>query len=374
MWLHIILNSPVFAPSIQNVFEKTAPGENVYGVFCLPKDKKAFIPGATVIRTEEDFKSLIKSRSDWKGIIFNPIMPQVWPWFHVIPESLKVIWYCHGFEAYAFSPVLRLTHQFLPETRKTMALVAGKSLWKELKKGFGEWLRGDFKAFRRVDIFVSPVKEEYDLFRAVGWLSSRAQWKPGSVGALEMFVDSNPLPPGPDIQVGHSAVPTSNHIDAFRRLAGVDLSGRKVIVPLSYGDMKYREHVLKAGRELLGDHFEPVLDYLPLAEYLRLLNRCGFLISNHLRQAAIANVAAHLWNGSKVYMNSSPLSRCFKRWGMRIYSINSKLDFSTPEEPEQILKNRRVLEKHFSETVVLENTRQILEAASVSLTASGLNY
>ena len=72
-------------------------------------------------------------------------------------------------------------------------------------------------------------------------------------------------PTGTDILLGNSAAMANNHLEALEQLSLVDLSGRRVLVPLTYGSAAYRTAVVERGRQLLGDAFEPLVEPLPFA-------------------------------------------------------------------------------------------------------------
>lgn len=57
---------------------------------------------------------------------------------------------------------------------------------------------------------------------------------------------------GENILVGNSATPTNNHIEIFRILSRLRLpESSKIVVPLSYGDVHYREKIVELGIEFL---------------------------------------------------------------------------------------------------------------------------
>ena len=57
------------------------------------------------------------------------------------------------------------------------------------------------------------------------------------------------------IQIGNSADPTNNHIEIFHKLLPYKDENIQIIVPLSYGDIEYREHILKIGLVLALDPY-----------------------------------------------------------------------------------------------------------------------
>jgi dTDP-N-acetylfucosamine:lipid II N-acetylfucosaminyltransferase len=114
------------------------------------------------------------------------------------------------------------------------------------------------------------------------------------------------LQTGENYLLGNSADPANNHLDALEELRQrVSLSAsQRVIVPLSYGNPAYARRVIRRGRDLFGEAFEPLTDFLPLAQYHEKMASCRHIILNHRRQQAVGNLVVALWNGASVYLNA----------------------------------------------------------------------
>jgi hypothetical protein len=374
MWLHVIYNDRKFTRSVISLFDEAAPAQNIYTVV---GDGVVDAPDGTVaVRNATDFIRIVKSRDRWDGVIFNPLAPQCWPWLNEIPRASPVVWYRYGQEAYGSHPRLR-RRLYLPETRRAISSRRRLVFAREWIRGIGERLSRRFCPLQRVDFLVGPEVEEWELYRSVGLLSSTAEWAFGCVGSLENVVDctARDVPClGPDIRVGHSANPTGNHIDAFRWLSRMDLRGRNVVVPLSYGDDQYRAVVLQKGRQILGDRFMPVMQFMSLGDYNALMNRCGFALMNHLRQQGVGNIMADLWRGGRVFMNSTTGFRAFCRMGLSVELIRDQTEvtFFKPKPVDRILEDRKVLQAYFGRAAVIDATRVLLRrCASLGRTRGG---
>lgn len=104
------------------------------------------------------------------------------------------------------------------------------------------------------------------------------------------------------IIVGNSATKENHHIEVFELLARYKDKNMKVYVPLSYGNMDYKEEVIRKGRELLGDIFIPIENYMEKREYCRLLASMDVGIFNNDRQQAMGNIGIMLRMGKKLYL------------------------------------------------------------------------
>lgn len=106
------------------------------------------------------------------------------------------------------------------------------------------------------------------------------------------------------IQVGNSATPENCHIEVFdllKKALPKDLNVH-IISPLSYGDNDYREKVIHYAKQLFGDKFEPVTDYMSYQEYVDMLGRNDMAIFNNNRQQATINIRLCLAMGVSVLL------------------------------------------------------------------------
>ena len=181
-------------------------------------------------------------------------------------------------------------------------------------------------ALSRVDIF-SPVldiehkmaAEKHPWFRA-----KYIQWNYGTVQDQISQDEAKSFDLGENILLGNSASFENNHIELFEWLyTNVALENKKIIVPLSYGDEWYRDKIIKVGTEKFGSQFHPLIDFLGTQEYIDLIQDCGYIFMNHLRQQAVGNICISMLMGGKVYLNpESVLYGWFKSHIAHVYPID----------------------------------------------------
>jgi len=377
MFLHLLQADLKFLKPIRNCFEAAAPGQHVY-VFLSDGDISFPVPEyATLVRKNSEFSRVMERFDNWQGVIVHGVILTVFPMLRLIPPHLKIAWYSWGAEAYTMTPGLE-NRLFLPHTKNVLARLKSTSLLRRLLAR-GRLLSAIRSAHHRCfcwpkirtvtdryALCVPQVREEYDLFKKYGLLT-HTQYQPGSVGSLEDTVDvhSDITSPGPDIQIGNSAYASNNHADAFFILRSFNLHGRKLITPLSYGPAPYRDMILEIGQSMFGDSFCPLVDFLPLAEYNQLMQRCGVVVMNNCRQQAVGNLIAALWRGARVYMNDTTVYRGYRRMGFDIGLIATDLHPDNPKvfEPlthDEVLHRRQLLRRTFGRDVIVEQTRMLL--------------
>jgi hypothetical protein len=160
------------------------------------------------------------------------------------------------------------------------------------------------------------------------------------------------------IQIGNSGNCTNNHISVLKKLT--KYSGAynfKIIAPLSYGDKAYIEEVIKEGKNLFGDQFQPVTEHIPLSEYYNILNMVDVAIMNHHRQEGAGNIITLLYLGKKVYLNKEITTyNTFKEWGLKVYNIESILEsdfhefYNISESVKEL--NKKIIKEKFNNDAV----------------------
>lgn len=143
------------------------------------------------------------------------------------------------------------------------------------------------------------------------------------VYTLEKF-RTNPAPKEEiRILVGNSASRSGHHNETFEKLMNLNLKGAKVYCPLSYGDMDYKDIVLKKGKTLFKDAFVPITEYMPYNDYISFLSTCDVGVFNMDRQQAMGNIDALLYLGKKVYMDSTAsMYLKYSKNGIKVFDVN----------------------------------------------------
>lgn len=139
-----------------------------------------------------------------------------------------------------------------------------------------------------------------------------------------------------NIWLGNSDTPTNNHLDALSHLKHLKQEKIKIICPLNYGNKDYGDLVEKAGKQIFGDKFHAIRDYVDRNAYYNLMNETDIALMFHNRGQAGGNIIAFLKKGIKVYLkDQSSISKLFMEIGIQIYSANeiSSLSFNELKAP-----------------------------------------
>lgn len=166
------------------------------------------------------------------------------------------------------------------------------------------------------------------------------------------------------IMVGHSSFPYHNHADVFFQLSGFPGFEFKTVVPLNYGNAKYRKKVIALGRKLLNPHSRYLIDFLPIDDYVREISRCDSFILNSKVQSGGANVIYSLLNGLKVYLREeNPVYQDFIKAGLIMFSIQNDLnrdhlnDYRLSDSEKR--ENLKIMRSLFNPEKEIENARDL---------------
>ena len=328
MILHLIRYDFKFSKAVQQLFEAAAPGDNVFVVVqTMEHQKNTLGEGFLYVSSADELLEIVQRRSDWEGIIVNGLLAELWPYRAVIPADLPKAYYVWGVEGYN-AVVDGPMALFEPVTAK-LACSPRRRLRHVLYRFSGRLarLRRRTKEMGHIfDFGLFPIKEEVDLFVRQGILSEEIDYVFGSVAGGIDFNNAafSQRDLGSGVLVGNSGDPNNNHIDAFLWLSEqAVVDDCRIIVPLSYGGTeRYRQEVIESGRQLFGDRFTPLLEFMPYDSYLELMASCGCVVMNHKRQQGAGNMLRAAAMGATVCLQSSTtVAKGLSKMGVEIRSV-----------------------------------------------------
>jgi len=364
----------IFLQFISGVFESEAPGANEYIVLTNSADGSLRFPirkgrVRTVPSVKRGIASLVFGVRDSDMIVAHMMTQHAAISFLTAPRGTIKVWSGWGADYYGSdeSPdsgllgasTLALSKSLNTESDAPTRLLAVKDRIKD-----GTIRRLIHGAAGKADYFSAPLPDDFSVFKQrfpefhgrygqIYYANVRDSFARGGEGDI-----------GPNILVGNSATLTNNHLEVFDQLAGLDISGRRIIVPLSYGNPDYRDAIVSKGSELFGSAFMPLVDYMQLEEYLSLVASCNVVIMNHKRQQALSNIGAALYRGANVFLNeASPVVNFFRSRGAIIYTTRELRSTGLPNAPlplEAVATNRRVLEEWRGSERVVEKVRALV--------------
>ncbi|MDV5390970.1 TDP-N-acetylfucosamine:lipid II N-acetylfucosaminyltransferase [Shewanella xiamenensis] len=377
-----------FIETAVDIFELAYPEQNTFYIttpkpWSFIKDKKIYHQ----LSKKKWLQLLFTQREELKAydvVIFHSL-----PSFYLIPMVLlkqNYVWLGWGYDYYSrpFDTDLLGESLILPKTSAQIKKQNGKKattslfgILSRIMKSFVKRLV-DSKFFynlamKNLKVFSPVLPQEYDLVKHKYGLGQVTKYSPWNYGILERHIIKNmqlgEINSANSILLGNSATPTNNHFEALDTIVK-STTERTIYVPLSYGDMEYAKLV----KDYINNNQKlarccQVLDtFMPLADYNAIINNCGFVIMNHVRQQALGNIVAMMYRGSKIFLREeSVLYKYFKSMSAYVYSVqelevNPSLLHSHLDTYE-IEHNRLILKSVWSEKVILQRTKDLVASS-----------
>jgi hypothetical protein len=367
--LHIGRDS-IHYKNIYELFENEKPGNNICYAIKKESDPVYFLnPKSTrSTRGRDGFLALMKDLHSSNLIIVHGMTAIGAIAFGMASRNTIKFWSGWGYDYYgsALNPndnlLLPMTEELIKNTKSIK--ISARSLSDYFKYILTSALSN--YASSKADFFSAPVPSDFDIFRK-RYSRSNAKYKQLNYGNISQVFSGYDLDSSSNnILLGNSASPSNNHLDAFDFLSKYNLNGKKVIVPLSYGDEDYKNKILEVGRRVLGDSFQPLTEHMDFEAYIKIINSCNIVFMNHIRQQAIGNIGAALYHGAHLILDqNNPVYEFLKKRGAHIYNTDDMAGMILPAgriDQELMMKNRCVLEDFWGDDVVKNNIKIIIDS------------
>lgn len=163
-----------------------------------------------------------------------------------------------------------------------------------------------------------------------------------------------------NVMLGHSGVVENDHVYWINYLA--NYPNVMVFSPLSYPkNSDYVTDVVAIGRTVLGERFNPMLDFLTREKYELFLNGIDLAIMPSWRQHGMGNIISLLGRGTPVLMHAETTSRrFFLDLGVDVFSTE-QLDLALKNTSYQA-KNARTIQRYFSVSQLVNDWRLIFNS------------
>ncbi len=346
--LHVCSEDKFMPPFIDFVKENFPDASNVY--FIKGRSKRSLYDPLTpqgenkVTRVQkiQELAIIIRLLYVSKRVVLHGftnkyviIFLAVNPWLHA-----KCYWSIWGGELYAFNKKKNLPRKVYDVFKSSV--------------------------IRRVGHILTYIPGDVELARK--WYGAKGKHIECLMYTSNVITDNVPEPEKDSIKkseplkvmVGNSAAISNRHLFVFERLKSMQGTGYTVLSPLSYGDKQYALEVCEKGKEIFGERFCAITEFMQYKEYLKLLNDVDVAIFAHERQQAMGNIIMLLALGKKVYMNkSSTLAGRLGDIGLVVFDVNElNLD---PIGKEESVSNSRIIREKFNATVLKEQLRAICD-------------
>jgi hypothetical protein len=247
----------------------------------------------------------------------------------------------------------------------------GKSFWQRLKRAtllslYHPWFKWMAK---RVDFFCFWSLGDFALLKQ--HYSPPAEMLRFQYGAHrpEALRELNPSLSGGDrlrLMMNHSGSTSGNHIHLLKKYLG-DKEGLEVVATLSYGNSAHIGEVINLGRQLMGDRFLPMREFMKRKEYFHFLSTVNILLLGHKRQEAGNTLFLSFILGTKVILHpESVLVPYLDEKGYVYFTWDHLLtrEWSTSLDTKAIEINKKLALEQFSEERFAKQYQDLLRRKS----------
>lgn len=373
-YLHCVQDS-IFAKCVVSEFECIKDRINSFYVICTFEKNKNY----KYINEVKDKINVVSPINLNKFILKNNInvvvLHNILSLHYInilsLPSNVKIVWFAWGKDIYELPkdrPFINL-ELYLPITKKALPNYFHKSFYERIKDSLQNFFLK--KVVSKVDFFSGVLTNEYKMissypmFRAEEVVFHYTDLKEAPTTLLNSFEMNN-------ILIGNSGDPSNNHLDIMEKLSKYNLGKRCVYATLSYGgNNEYIQKVITKGKELWGERFKPLLEYMPINDYKEILSSCGIRIFGHERQQAIGNIGIGLKSGCKIFLSQTSVAyEYYKSIGIQIYTIQNDLnekELNKQLVTSEVERNIEIMNQFRSSDVFYKDLIKTVETINSSL-------
>ena len=160
------------------------------------------------------------------------------------------------------------------------------------------------------------------------------------------------------VQINNSAdFSTIEMLEILSKFASENI---RITTILSYAKTGFSEEIIKKGKELFGDKFNAITEYMPPKEYAEHLKNINILVLNQNRQQGVGNIRCNLYLGNKVFIKKEITTyKGFKDKGFIVFDTNeiNSMDFKTFTDMKETEKetNKKLIQSYFDNTEILKS-------------------
>lgn len=165
-----------------------------------------------------------------------------------------------------------------------------------------------------------------------------------------------------NIQINNSCdVSTLEMLDILAKFKNENI---KITTILSYGKLKFKDEIIKKGKEIYGEKFEYINNYLSPKNYAQHIANLDIIIFNQNRQQGVGNALASAYYGKKIFIKSTVTSvQYLHNLGIEVYDTNSIKNLSFSEFisiPDNCkIKNQESAKKYYDDSLLVKKWSQV---------------
>lgn len=304
----------------------------------------------TVFTNRKSFRSKLKE-GGYDVVYFHSLPPNNYWMINSIPKDKIIIWWSWGYDIYnggiwGWKSFINID-LIKPETKKIQnqsrslvrkVLLFFIMLYYEI---YGRLTRP--KVLNRIDYFRPVLPVEYDMMKMIREFKAKEYYPLLFGPSYHVKLDEKESEGW--VIIGNSASAFNNHADVWKIINKYLPKNRSVIVPLSYGTLRYAKKVKEV---ITGNNVRFLDAFLPKDEYFNIMNHCSYAVYGSIRQHAMGNIHHALSEGIKVFLfKNSIVYRSLKDMGFAVYAIED-IDYNSflvPLSKAELAQNEMAYDK-----------------------------
>ena len=365
--LHIVSDEK-FIDAAYRTFEEVLPGENEY-LIIGKKSELAYVKNAKVTFCRPTIIWILRRivHLKYKSLILHGLRNEFQKLLVLaINKSIPIFWIGWGYDYYQFSSMGLYKE-------KTQVVVNGFKLSKvkKVNRSYIKELDKDVdikKVFERINFFGPVLKSEFKLINDF-YPSSKMGFLDWNYLTLEDDIikgfEKRTIT-GNNLLLGNSANPVNNQLDALEDILDFKFSYDNILCPLSYGDGRYRDIVVRVGKLVFSGRFKPMTSYMAYQDYVHQIMSCRYVFINSYRQVAMGNILLMLYLGAYVIFEKiNPAYAFFIENGIQVFAVDEAKRTDFPEI--DLSRTRKKLEELWGRKVIKEKTKIVFDKLEAAL-------
>ncbi|WP_283642105.1 TDP-N-acetylfucosamine:lipid II N-acetylfucosaminyltransferase [Croceibacter atlanticus] len=282
--------------------------------------------------------------------------------------SIPIVWFFWGGDGFGLGKFYNI---FL--SKKTKHLRMKLAFKKGLRRGLNVFFKTNFpfiidkfssgkdilKLIKKIDVIVPIMPGDYYLLKQKYNLQNK-MFHINYVNTLLSNIETANQSFGNNILLGNSASYTNNHIEIIDHLSEIDLSGRKVVIPINYGDKEYAKFIEHYSEVKLGEKAFVLIDFLPFDEYQKIIESCSVMIMNHKRQQGLGNIIQALCSGVRIILNKESTIYDYLVKNDFIINHTNDLECLFPLNKDEIIHNKQKCLEVFGKQTQQDNVLELI--------------
>lgn len=339
MNFHLVRDNPFYIDEFIQKSKEISDSDNIFICIGNKKDslKRVKSQEVKICSIEEALKKL--KNENFKKLFIHFLDSKAISFLKQVDADIIVYWLLWGSDAYKHPDLLR--NIYMPMTSETLKKMpfgkynAKYSLVQKMRDF--RFKRNFSKAIHKIDFCCIQVKEDFVMMKKLYPHSKMKHKYFAYKGADPKLCEGNRNRnenhhKSLNLLVGNSANPSNNHKDVLKMLYDYNDVISSITCPLSYsGPIEYVDEVINYGKELFGNKFVGLKNFLPFEDYQVLMNKIDVGVFYHRRQQAYANTLLMLQQNKKIFMNDhSNLFKMYQELDVQNVYVDFQKLVSTP--------------------------------------------